>query len=178
MSVLPQFLLQISPSAQELRDIKPPLDVPQNILPYILIGGLILVIIIAIVYIYFRKRPQKVVPSPTKEVIQRLPHEIALEQLAHLETESYDMETYHERISYVIREYISERYHIPALELTTTGLLQQMMREQLNESYVKHVQQFLTNCDRVKFATYQAEQSEADARMEDARWFVEETKAE
>ncbi|MCY4404089.1 MAG: hypothetical protein OXD54_16110 [Candidatus Poribacteria bacterium] len=177
MFVFPQFLIQIPSNDQGLRDIKPPLDVPVNILPYVLIGGLILLIIIATIYVYFRKRPQKVVPPPTREVIPRLPHEIALEQLAQLEAESYDMETYHILISNILREYIAARYHIPALELTTTGLLRQMTREQLNDSYVKHVKQFLANCDRVKFATYQAEQSEVDARMVDARWFVEETKA-
>ena len=176
MPVLPQFLIQISPNAQRLRDIKPPLDVPPNILPYILLGVLILVAIVAMIWVFFRKRHQTVEPTPTEEVITRPPHEIALEQLAKLEAESYDMETYHDCISYVIREYISERYHIPALELTTTRLLHQMTREQVSDTYIKHVQQFLANCDKVKFATYQAELPEADARMVDARWFVEETK--
>lgn len=177
MSVLPQFLLQISPNTQGLRDIKPPLDVPQNILPYILLGVLILVAIVGITWVFLRKRHLPEILSPTEEVVTRPPYEIALEQLAKLETESHDTETYHILISNILRGYIAARYHIPALELTSTDLLQHMSRKQLNESYVKHVQQFLANCDRVKFSKHQAEQSEADTRMVDARWFVEETKA-
>ena len=176
MSFLYQFYLQIPPITQGLRDIKPPLDVPQNILPYILLGGLIIVTIVGTIWVFLRKRYQTEVLTPSDEVVTLPPHEFALNQLAKLEAESYDMETYHILISNIIREYIAARYHIPALELTTTGLLQQMTREQLSDSYVVHVQQFLTNCDKVKFATHHAEQSEADARMLDARWFVEETK--
>lgn len=176
MSVLPQFLLQIPPNTQGLRDIKPPLDVPQNILPYILLGCLFLVAIVGIIWVFLRKRHQIEVLSPQEEVIIRPPHEIALEELAKLEAESHDMETYHTIISNIIREYIAARYQIPALELTTTALIQQMTREQFSDSCVKHLRHFLSNCDVVKFATYQAKQSEADALMMDARWFVEETK--
>ncbi len=177
MSVLPQFLLQIPSNAQRLRDIKPPLDVPHSLLPYIFLGGLILVTAIGTIWVFTRKRQQTILsPSPEK-VNTPPPHEIALKHLAALEADSYDIEAYHARISYVIREYIAARYHIPALELTTTGLLQQMTREQISDSYVKHVRQFLANCDKVKYATYQAEESEANNRMVDARWFVEETKA-
>ena len=177
MSFFPQFLLQIPPNAQRLRDIKPPLDVPQNVLPYILLGVLIVVAIVGTIWVFLRQRHKTQPTPPPEEVLTQPPHEIAFEQLAQLETESYDMVTYHDRISYIIREYIAARYQIPALELTTTGIIQQMTRERLSDLYVKHIQQFLANCDKVKFATYQAEKPEADARMVDARWFVEETKA-
>ena len=176
MPVLPQILLQTSPNAQSLRDIKPPLDVPPNYLPYILLSVFIFAIFVGIVWLYLRKRHQTEVSPPTEELITRPPHEIALEELKSLDGASCDMETYHTRISFVIREYIAERYQIPALELTTTGLLHQMTREQIGDLYVEHIQQFLTNCDKVKFTKYQPERSEADARMVEARWFVEETK--
>ncbi len=177
MSFLPQFLLQIPPNTQGLRDIKPPLDVPQHILPYILLSALILVAIVGITWVFLRKRHQTEVLLPPEEVIIQPPHEIALEQLAKLESESPDMETYHTIISNIIREYIAAQYQIPALELTTTALIQQMTREQFSDSCVKHIRHFLSNCDKVKFATYQAKQSEADERMVDAHWFIEETKA-
>ncbi len=176
MSVLPQFLLQTSPNEQNLRDIKPPLDIPPNLLPYILLSGLILAAIFGAIWIYLRKRRKSKVSTPTEEVITRPPHEIALEQLKILETASYDMKTYYTQISFIIREYIAARFRIPALELTTAGLLQQMTREQIGDLYVERIRLFLANCDQVKFTKHQPERSEADARMEDAQWFVEETK--
>ena len=176
MPVFPQILLQISPNAQNLRDIKPPLDVPPNFLPYILLSGLILAAIVGGIWAYLQKRRRTDPPAPTEEVTTRPPHEIAFEHLKKLDDASFDMETYHIQISYIIREYIAARYRIPALELTTTRLLQQMTQEQIDDLYVERIQQFLVNCDRVKFTKYQPERSEADARMADARWFVEETK--
>ena len=176
MPVLPQILFQTPLNTQRLRDIKPPLDVPPNLLPYILLSGLILAAFVGIVWFYLRKRRQTEVSPPTEEVVTRPPHEIALEQLKILNDATYDMETYHTRISYVIREYIAARFKIPALELTTTALLKQMTHEQIDDLYVERIQQFLINCDSVKFTKYQPERSEADARMADAQWFVEETK--
>ena len=106
------------------------------------------------------------------------PHEIAFEQLNKLAATSCDMETYHIQISYIIREYISARYNIPALELTTIGLLWRMSNEQIDEIYVKHIHDFLADCDMVKFAKYEPQRDVIDIRMEEARWFVEETRTQ
>ena len=143
MPVVPQIILQTPLNTQSLRDIKPPLDVPQNLLSYILLGGLILAVIVGIVWLYIRKRHQTLPPPSVEEVNTQPAHEIALEQLKILETASYDMETYHTRISFVIREYIEARFQIPALELTTTGILHQMTREQISDFYIERIQQFL-----------------------------------
>ena len=88
-----------------------------------------------------------------------------------------DMETYHTQIAYVLRQYIETRYQIPALELTTTGLFQAMLRAEIATTYVERTRQLLANCDMVKFATYQPELTEASARIADARWIVDETKS-
>ena len=86
------------------------------------------------------------------------------------------METYHTQIAHVLREYISARYRIPALELTTTALLQAMLTAQIATESVEHVQQVLANCDMVKFATYQPQVAEASARIVDTRRIVDATK--
>ena len=162
-------------NVQSLRDIKPPLDVPQNLFPYILVGGFILAAITISGWWYHRKRCHTVLSPSVEEDITRSPHEIAYQQLAALEA-ACDMEAYHTRISYVIREYIAARYRIPALELTTMGVLEQMGREEISARYVARIQHFLVNCDKVKFAMYHPERAEAEARMADARWIVDETK--
>lgn len=175
MTLLPQLLVQTSPNSSRLRDIKPPIEVPPNLLPFIILGIIILAVIIWTVWLYLRKR-KSAPPTPIGNVISITPHEIALKQLDKLEATTCDMETYHIEISYIIREYIAARYNIPALELTTIGVLQQMSIEQINEKHVNHIQEFLVNCDIVKFTEYQPHRTEADARMESARWFVNETK--
>ncbi len=175
MSFLPQLLVQTSPTNPKLRDIKPPIEIPPNLIPYFILGIIILGVVFGMVSLYLRKRK----PAPLtqiEDVVIFPAHEIALEKLNTLDSTSCDLETYHTQISYIIREYISARYNIPALELTTVGLLRQISNEQIDEIYVKHLQGFLMHCDIVKFTKYQPKDDEAGARMEDARWFVEETK--
>lgn len=180
MSLLTQILMQGTVDVQNLRDIKPPLEVTQSLSLYF-IGGVVVLSFIALsAFLYIRKRPRISPLSPTKEDDALLPHEVAYEQLAAIETSDWlkrgDMVTYHIQIAYVLREYISGRYQIPALALTTTALLRAMHRERIDVPYIERIQQLLSNCDSVKFASYQPELSEATARIADARWIVDETK--
>lgn len=182
MSVLVQVLMQDAVNGQTLRDIKPPLAVQQSLLPYLIIGGMVILGLIGVsAWFYIRKRHQtSSVPVPL-EVDTPLAHEVAYEQLAAIESSDLlkrgDMETYHTQIAYILRQYINARYRIPALELTTTALLHAMLRAQIDSPYVERTQQLLTSCDMVKFATYQPEVSEASTRITDARWIVDETKS-
>lgn len=180
MSLLTQILTQGTVDVQSLRDIKPPLEVAQNLLFYFLGGAVVLGFIAVSVFLYIRKRTHTLSGSPEEENGTPLPHEVAYEQLAAIEASDWlkrgDMETYHIQIAYVLREYIRGRYQIPALELTTTALLHAMQHAQIGVSYVERVQQLLANCDRVKFANYRPESSEAVACITDARWIVDKTK--
>lgn len=171
------FHFQTPLNSQRLRDIKPPIDVSGNPLPFILIGLMILLAVIGAIWVYLHKRRQQEEIPTTEGIVVNPPHEIALEQLNKLKDAQCDMETYHTRISYILREYIGLRYRIPALALTTTHLLQQLLFRQIGESEVKRIQQFFVSCDTVKFANREPGPSEAEERMEDALWFVEETKS-
>ena len=180
MSVLTQILTQGVVDVQRLRDIKPPLEVTQNLLSYFLGGVVVLGFIAVAVWLYIRKRSRTLPMPPIEEDDTLLPHEVAYEQLTAIETSDWlklgDMETYHTQIAYVLREYIYRRYQIPALALTTAALLRTMRRERIDTLYVERIQQLLSNCDRVKFASYQPELSEATERIADVRWIVDETK--
>ena len=115
MSVLTQILMQGAVDGQSLRDIKPPLEVPQNLLPYFIGGVVILGFIIALMWYWIQKRRQ-ILPIPvTLEEDTPLAHEVAYEQLAAIEASDWltlgNMETYHTQIAYVIREYI--KYPVP-----------------------------------------------------------------
>ena len=180
MSVLTQIFMQGAVDGRSLRDIKPPLEVPQALLLYFIGAAVILGFITVSAWFYLRKKPQTLPVPEDEEVDTPLPHEVAYKQLAAIETfdllKRGDMETYHIQIAYVLREYISARYQIPALELTTTALLHAMLRAQISAQCVARVQQLLANCDMVKFATYQPELSEASNRVAEARWIVDATK--
>ena len=181
MSVFTQILMQGAVDGQRLRDIKPPLAVPPDLLLYFIGGVALLGFIIASIWYWMQKRRQTLPIPVTPAADTPLAHEVAYEQLAAIEASDWltrgDMETYHTQIAYVLREYIAARYRIPALELTTTALLHTMLNAEIGKSYVERVQQLLANCDKVKFATYQPEVSEASTRIADARWIVDATKS-
>lgn len=180
MSVLTQIFMQGAVDGQSLRDIKPPLEVPQALLLYFIGASVLLGFVTVSAWFYLRKKPQPLPVSEGEEVDTPLPHEVAYQQLVAIETSDLlkrgDMETYHRQIANVLREYISARYQIPALALTTTALLEAMLRVRINAQCVGRVQQLLSNCDMVKFATYQPDLSEASDRVADARRIVDETK--
>ena len=173
--------MQSTLGGQNLRDIKPPLEVPQNPLPYFISGTVILGFVAILVWYYLQKRCQPLPILVTDENDTPLAHEVAYEKLAAIEASDWlkrgDMETYHTQIAYVLRQYIDARYHIPALELTTTGLLQAMLRAEIAMPYVERTQQLLASCDMVKFATYRPELSDASTRIAETRWIVDETKS-
>lgn len=180
MSVLTQIFMQGAVDRQSLRDIKPPLEVPQALFLYFIGAAVLLGFITVSAWFYLRKKPQTLPVSEGTTVDTPLPHEVAYQQLMAIETSDLlkrgDMETYHTQIAYVLREYISARYQIPALALTTTALVHAMHRARISTQCVARVQQLLANCDMVKFATYQPDPSEASDRVADARWVVDETK--
>ena len=181
MSVITQIFMQGAVNGQGLRDIKPPLEVPQTLLLYFIGAAVILGFITVSAWFYLRKKPQTLPVSEGEEVDTPLPHAVAYEQLAAIEASDLlnrgDMEAYHTQIASVLREYINARYQIPALALTTTALFRAMLRAEINAQCIERVQQLLANCDMVKFATYQPELSEASDRITDARWIVGATKA-
>ncbi len=180
MSVLTQIFMQGAVDGQSLRDIKPPLEVPQALFLYFIGAAALLGFITVSAWFFLRKKSQTLPVSEGAAVDTPLPHEVAYKQLMAIETSELlkrgDMETYHTQIANVLRGYISARYQIPALALTTTALLHAMLRARISAQCVGRVQQLLAHCDMVKFATYQPDRSEASDRVADARRIVDETK--
>jgi hypothetical protein len=116
-----------SNDARTIRDIKGPEYVPRNITPYILIFGIFITGFSVAAYFYLKKRKTSVTVEPETVILQRLPHEIAFEELREIELMDLvakgEIKEYCTRISEVIRRYIEKRYSITALELTTAQVL-------------------------------------------------------
>ncbi|MCZ6677683.1 MAG: hypothetical protein O7E52_10570 [Candidatus Poribacteria bacterium] len=161
--------------ATEMKGIKSPVSPPQRLLPYILAALLMTTVIGVLILLYLRKRAKTADLAPEVSR-QRAPHEIAHEQLNRIEGMNLvaqgKMKVYHTEISQVIREYITARYNIPALELTTEDLLARLS----HEAHLDLLRNFFANCDLVKFARYHPTKPEAHARMDDGRQIVDGTR--
>ena len=174
----------VAEEAGDIRDIKPPVEPPQDIKFYIIMGIIALVVLIAAAlgfYFWKRRRAGKSI-LPKRQEPPRPAHQVALEQLEKLVNsdllQTGKIKEYFIQLSDIVRHYIEGRFFISAIEMTTTQLLENMKTEQLDKEYIEMMYTFLNECDLVKFAKYIPEQNEIDKTTQDAFDFINATKVE
>ena len=163
-----------------LRPIKPPLTPDANWLPKMLI--ILLLILTSIISIFFYKFKQDQAILESIETRQKQPaHEIAHQHLNNVERKKLiqkgKIKMYHTEVSDIIRCYITNRFGITASELTTKDLLHKLSnQEEINREQFQTIGNFFNNCDLVKFAKNQSNETESRTRMTEVRKFIENTK--
>lgn len=168
--------------AGDIRDIKPPLEIPRDWKRlFMQIGGIVLACIaVTVLFIYLRRRKQGLSILPRRSKPQRPAHEIALEALDQLTASDLlttgQVKEYFCVISDIVRQYIENRFSIYSLEMTTTQLLENMQAEQLDQTYIDMMRDFLPGCDLVKFAKYLPSTQEIEQITRMAYNFVHKTK--
>jgi len=143
VSVLPE-------KATEPKEIKPPVEIPMNFVPLIII---ISTIVIVLVVLFLIKRKLEKNKQIEEEREQRPADEIAYERLEKLKL-GEDIKKYYTELSDIIRRYIEARYRIPGPLETTDELYRAMKKARIRLSIIETVRSFLDSCDLVKFAKY------------------------
>ena len=156
--------------------IKEPLRL-EDFLPYLI--GLIALILIGVLIAYIYNRRQVVVEGAAPE-IQLPAYEIALQKLNELEQEQLwqrgKIKAYQTQLSYIVREYLERRYRIPALENTTTEILQRLHHTDFPDQWRSRLTNMLQVADLVKFAKAEPGPEFHQRILTDARELVETTK--
>lgn len=156
---------------KDIRDIKEPLDIPLNKLPYIL--GLVGAALIGSgLYLFLKKRRRGGIRAV--EVDVRPAHEIAYERLRALKLEEGRIKEYYIELSDIIRRYIEASYCINAPTETTYELLTALKKKKIGYSNVSHIRDFLLGCDLVKFAKYEPSIDEIERDTDSAKGIVDE----
>lgn len=65
-------------------------------------------------------------------------------------------------ISTILRNYISHKFQVPALESTTEKIINELASRQLDQTFLNNIQEVLTVCDLAKFAGTETNRSELD----------------
>ncbi|MDZ7331727.1 MAG: BatD family protein [candidate division KSB1 bacterium] len=168
--------------AGDIRDIKPPLVIERDWKQYIryAIAAMIVLAIGILSYIVIQRIRQGKGLIPRAEKPPRPPHEVALEALEQLLQASLlqtgEIKQFYIRISEIIRRYIEGRYFIPAIEMTTTQLIDAMIEAEIESEVVQLVEDFLLACDLVKFAKYIPTEAENQRAIAQAFEIVNRTK--
>lgn len=166
-------------------DVKSPIDTPltfkeflQNYYPYI-IGFVVLVLIgLLINYILKRRKENKPIFKISKP--KEPAHIIALRALNELKQKKLwqaDKEkAYYSELTYILREYIENRYNISVLERTSHELLEIMKQSNIIEKdRVMELSQVLRLADLAKFAKFKPLPDENDLSLKNAFSIVENT---
>ena len=155
-----------------------PKDVQDN--PFWL-SVLLLVLLAVLYYLYIRLRDNKPVIAHIRIVKRLLPHQKAMKAIEEIKADkmvtSEDPKEYYTRLTDTLRKYIEERYGFNAMEMTSSEIIDQLMKNADQESLAELRQLFLT-ADLVKFAKYSTLINENDANLVSAVDFINKTKIE
>ncbi|MBM3460568.1 MAG: hypothetical protein FJX76_00510 [Armatimonadetes bacterium] len=160
----------------EIRDVKPIVQVaiPAWMIAAASVAGLIALGLLGGLISWLLRRRKRVAQMPPL-----LPHEWALQELARLEAERLPTlqrtPEHYERLTGIVRGYLSGRFHIPVLERTTSELINEMRARNFDEALVREVRAILDEADLVKFARAVPPTERAEAQVAAARRLVQAT---
>jgi hypothetical protein len=160
-------------SAEDIHDIRGPISIPYEWLwAAYLLGGLVAAAALYGSWRLFRNR--------TKERA-KLPFEIALEKLEAaraLMTENRVRE-YAFTVSEIIRVYIEQRFGEKAARRTTEEFLSDLLKqtETALAQHRRRLEDFLSYCDLMKFARWEASVRDLESMHESARVFINDTRS-
>ena len=132
-------------------------------------------------YLYLRLRDNKPVIARIRIVKRLVPHQKAMKAIEEIKAErmvtSEDPKEYYTRLTDTLRKYIEERYGFSAMEMTSSEIIERLMKTDDPQTLSELRQLFLT-ADLVKFAKYSTLINENDANLVSAIDFINKTKVE
>jgi len=166
------------------RDIKPPVELPRRVWPYVLAA---LLAVAAAVGLYYLRRwwagrgGEDEDEAPEEPAVpRRAAHLYALERLAELERDDPagrgDITGFYVRVTEIVRLYIRDRFAVDAIDMTTAELRPAMAEARVAEDEVDWAASYLEHADLAKFAKYTPTAERAAADLDEARGFVERTR--
>lgn len=159
-------------SVNELRDIKPPMEIPTGWewLWWTLGILALLAVLLGLALFIFRRR-KRVIAEPVIPAHERARRK--LEAALDLFDQPKPFCTV---VSDAVRLYLEERFGLRAPERTTDEFLADLSNSSaLTQAQKESLQGFLSACDMVKFAKYEPQRTELEALYKSALRLIEET---
>ena len=177
-SISVTVLSVIDDEAEDIRDLKDPVEIPGEVPWYFwAIGGLVLLAVATGLFLYFRRRGKRNDANGPVTAIERLPEEIALEELDRLALKEWlvqgHVKAHYSALSEILRRYLSVRYGIAAMEYTTSELIAALNALDLGYEESRTVRVLFEECDMVKFARYTPETHRQSLSLREGREIVE-----
>jgi len=179
VTIIVKSILVGEADANDIRDIKMPIDFPNTLQSLLIIVGiLIVVILVAGVVRYYRKKH-----AGHGTIIIRPAHEIAYEALNILKEKDLVskgfVKEFFSELSLIARHYIENRFNVRAPEMTTEEFLYALKDSTaLTDEHKKSMKYFLFQCDMVKFAKYGPTPEEIETSFTVTQELIDQTREE
>jgi Domain of unknown function (DUF4381) len=158
-------------TVEDIRDIRGPKAAAESwVLPALGVSVLLIAICAYVLLRRRRARPEPQIQSLKEQTLERLDRTKSLMR-------SDTAREFGIAASEVIRTYVERRFGVLATQRTTEEFLQSLLQSS-NEALARHralLEQFLRQCDFVKFAGASLEPVDMEALFESARAFVLQT---
>ena len=181
--------MPIDTTQQAITDIKDVYNPPIDWMFYLTIAGsiilalLLLALVIYLVNKYLKSRDNREDDVVIEPIDPRKAHEIAYEELETLRQkqlwQSQQFKSYYTELTEILRRYISNRYDIDAMELTSDEVMTEFrqnkeLRDKKEE--IKLLADVLQLADLVKFAKWQPLPDECERSFYQVTQFIDKTK--
>lgn len=138
--------------------------------------GLAAIVLVLLYFIRWKKRKPKEDPKVPPEKA----HERALRLLEELKAkklwQSGEIKSYYDQLSLILREYLQNRFSIPAMECTSDELLKQTHKMSELKPFRKQLRQILQTSDLAKFARANPLPEEHESCMQAAEELILKTR--
>ena len=135
-------------------------------------------------YLYLRLRDNKPIIKSISFVKRILPHQRAIKEIEELRNEGRpqdenqeELKRYYTKLTDALRKYIEERYGFSAMEMTSSEIINELLKKADAKS-LDELRHLFQTADLVKFAKYSTLINENDANLVSAIEFINETKVE
>lgn len=165
----------VKPNPEDKDDIRPlkdPAEIKDKLWVWVFIAFILLIASIA-AFAYLKKKKEEAKPALPPRPAEEIARD-SLRALAEMRLiEKGLVKEYYIRLSDIIRTYIENRYRIFAMDRTTWELFQEMKSKRIERLHVDRINDFLEECDMVKFAKYMPSQKEIEEAYKKAEEIVE-----
>ncbi len=166
------------------RDVKEPIPPPWSIWRVVLLVLLALLIISAILLLWLRRRGKENVLDPRLAPVDLRPaHVVAYEALDRARADwsgnddpVEDRRDHSFKLSTIVREYIRNRFALPATERTTREIMGEIRREKLPTDATGTLRELLRRCDLIKYRGDRLVRDEFEDLLREAKDFVTRTR--
>ena len=155
--------------AQELHDISPPVDYSLVPLWAIVLLAFATLAALGLIgwFVVRRMRRPKPVQSPQERALGLLRR--AREEVGQVTPYEFSI-----RVSDILRRYVTERYQLPVTRQTSVEFLETLAQtSHFSDAERSLLTEFLSRCDLIKFARYDATTAESERLIEEATRFVQ-----